>query len=302
MALELFKPFIFSRLEAMGLATTIKASKRMVEAEEPIVWDILEDVIREHPVLLNRAPTLHRLGIQAFEPILIEGKAIQLHPLVCSAFNADFDGDQMAVHVPLSLEAQMECRTLMLASNNVLSPANGEPIIVPSQDIVLGLYYMTREKVGALGEGSMFANIAEVSRAYETREVELQAKVMVRIKEIHRDENGQPVEKLVRHETTVGRALLSEVLPAGLPFALINKALKKKEISRLINTSFRHCGLRDTVIMADKLMYTGFTYATRAGISICRGRYADAAAKERADRRSRKRSAMRFTSSTPPVW
>jgi len=269
MALELFKPFIFSRLEAMGLATTIKASKRMVEAEEPIVWDILEDVIREHPVLLNRAPTLHRLGIQAFEPILIEGKAIQLHPLVCSAFNADFDGDQMAVHVPLSLEAQMEARTLMLASNNVLSPANGEPIIVPSQDIVLGLYYMTREKVGALGEGSMFANIAEVSRAYESREVELQAKVIVRLKEIHKDEMGRPVEKLVRYETTVGRALLSEVLPGGLPFALINKSLKKKEISRLINASFRKCGLRDTVIMADKLMYTGFTYATRAGISIC---------------------------------
>jgi len=268
MALELFKPFIFSRLEAMGLATTIKASKRMVEAEEPIVWDILDEVIREHPVLLNRAPTLHRLGIQAFEPILIEGKAIQLHPLVCSAFNADFDGDQMAVHVPLSLEAQMEARTLMLASNNVLSPANGEPIIVPSQDIVLGLYYMTRERVGSVGEGSMFANIAEVSRAYETREVELQAKVIVRLKEVHKDDSGHPVEKLVRHETTVGRALLSEVLPSGLPFALINKTLKKKEISRLINASFRLCGLRDTVIMADKLMYTGFTYATRAGISI----------------------------------
>jgi len=269
MALELFKPFIFSRLEAMGLATTIKASKRMVEAEEPVVWDILEEVIREHPILLNRAPTLHRLGIQAFEPILIEGKAIQLHPLVCSAFNADFDGDQMAVHVPLSLEAQMECRTLMLASNNVLSPANGEPIIVPSQDIVLGLYYMTREKIGALGEGSMFANIAEVSRAYESREVELQAKITVRLKIVEKDENGQPVEKLTRFETTVGRALLSEVLPATLPFALINKSLKKKEISRLINASFRLCGLRDTVIMADKLMYTGFTYATRAGISIC---------------------------------
>jgi len=268
MALELFKPFIFSRLEAMGLATTIKASKRMVEAEEPIVWDILEEVIREHPVLLNRAPTLHRLGIQAFEPLLIEGKAIQLHPLVCSAFNADFDGDQMAVHVPLSLEAQMEARTLMLASNNVLSPANGEPIIVPSQDIVLGLYYMTREKVGAQGEGSIFANVAEVSRAYESREVELQAKVVVRLKEAHKDEAGQPVEKLTRYETTVGRALLSEVLPAGLPFALINKALKKKEISRLINASFRRCGLRDTVIMADRLMYTGFSYATRAGISI----------------------------------
>ncbi|MDD4963162.1 MAG: DNA-directed RNA polymerase subunit beta' [Gallionella sp.] len=268
MALELFKPFIFSRLEAMGLATTIKASKRMVEAEEPVVWDILEEVIREHPVLLNRAPTLHRLGIQAFEPMLIEGKAIQLHPLVCTAFNADFDGDQMAVHVPLSLEAQMEARTLMLASNNVLAPANGEPIIVPSQDIVLGLYYLTREKMGALGEGSMFANIAEVSRAYESREVELQAKVTVRLMEIHKDENGQPFEKRVRHETTVGRALLSEVLPAGLPFALINKALKKKEISKLINASFRQCGLRDTVIMADNLMATGFKYATRAGISI----------------------------------
>ncbi len=269
MALELFKPFIFSRLEAMGLATTIKASKRMVEAEEPVVWDILEEVIREHPVMLNRAPTLHRLGIQAFEPILIEGKAIQLHPLVCTAFNADFDGDQMAVHVPLSLEAQMECRTLLLASNNVLSPANGEPIIVPSQDIVLGLYYMTRENVGAKGEGTLFANIAEVSRAYESREVHLQAKITVRLKEFHKDESGKLVEKLVRHETTVGRALLSEVLPAGLPFALINKALKKKEISKLINGSFRRCGLRDTVIMADKLMYTGFSYATRAGISIC---------------------------------
>ncbi len=268
MALELFKPFIFSRLEAMGLATTIKASKRMVDAEEPVVWDILEEVIREHPVMLNRAPTLHRLGIQAFEPILIEGKAIQLHPLVCTAFNADFDGDQMAVHVPLSLEAQMECRTLLLASNNVLSPANGEPIIVPSQDIVLGLYYMTRENIGALGEGSMFANIAEVSRAYETREVDLQARIIVRLKEMQKDEAGQLQEKLVRYETTVGRALLSEVLPAGLPFALINKSLKKKEISRLINASFRQCGLRDTVIMADKLMYTGFTYATRSGISI----------------------------------
>ncbi len=268
MALELFKPFIFSRLEAMGLATTIKASKRMVEAEEPVVWDILEEVIREHPVMLNRAPTLHRLGIQAFEPILIEGKAIQLHPLVCTAFNADFDGDQMAVHVPLSLEAQMECRTLLLASNNVLSPANGEPIIVPSQDIVLGLYWLTREKVGALGEGSMFANIGEVSRAYETREVDLQAKILVRLNEVYVDDSGQKQTRLTRHETTVGRALLSEVLPEGLAFALINKTMKKKEISRLINASFRQCGLRDTVIMADNLMYTGFKYATRSGISI----------------------------------
>jgi DNA-directed RNA polymerase subunit beta' len=269
MALELFKPFIFERLEKMGLATTIKAGKRMVEAEEPIVWDILEEVIREHPVLLNRAPTLHRLGIQAFEPVLIEGKAIQLHPLVCSAFNADFDGDQMAVHVPLSLEAQMEARTLMLASNNVLSPANGEPIIVPSQDIVLGLYYMTREKIGALGEGLIFADVAEALRAYRSGQVDLQARVVVRIKETHTADNAEPQEKLTRYETTVGRAILSEILPADLPFALVNKALKKKEISRLINASFRRCGLRNTVIMADQLMYTGFSYATRAGISIC---------------------------------
>jgi len=269
MALELFKPFIFERLEKMGLATTIKAGKRMVEAEEPIVWDILEEVIHEHPVMLNRAPTLHRLGIQAFEPILIEGKAIQLHPLVCSAFNADFDGDQMAVHVPLSLEAQMEARTLMLASNNVLSPANGEPIIVPSQDIVLGLYYMTREKVGALGEGSIFADVAEVKRAYQSGHVDLQAKVVVRIKESFTNEAGEKEEKRTRYETTVGRSILSELLPANLPFSTVNKALKKKEISRLINASFRRCGLRDTVIMADQLMYTGFAYATRAGISIC---------------------------------
>ncbi|BCK86929.1 DNA-directed RNA polymerase subunit beta' [Sideroxyarcus emersonii] len=269
MALELFKPFIFERLEKMGLATTIKAGKRMVEAEEPIVWDILEEVIHEHPVMLNRAPTLHRLGIQAFEPILIEGKAIQLHPLVCSAFNADFDGDQMAVHVPLSLEAQMEARTLMLASNNVLSPANGEPIIVPSQDIVLGLYYMTREKVGALGEGSIYADVAEVLRAYRSNQVDLQAKVVVRIKEVITNEAGERQDKQTRYETTVGRAILSEILPPNLPFSTVNKALKKKEISRLINTSFRRCGLRDTVIMADQLMYTGFAYATRAGISIC---------------------------------
>lgn len=269
MALELFKPFIFHKLEVMGLATTIKAAKRMVETEEPVVWDILEDVIREHPLLLNRAPTLHRLGIQAFEPTLIEGKAIQLHPLVCAAFNADFDGDQMAVHVPLSLEAQMEARTLMLASNNVLSPANGEPIIVPSQDIVLGLYYMTRERVNALGEGMMFADVDEVSRAYETRQVDLNAKVIVRIKEAWLDESGERQEKTTRYDTTVGRALLSEILPVGLPYSFINKILKKKEISRLINVSFRRCGLRDTVLLADRLMYTGFAYATRGGMSIC---------------------------------
>ena len=268
MALELFKPFIFHKLEVMGLATTIKAAKRMVEDQEAIVWDILEEVIREHPVMLNRAPTLHRLGIQAFEPVLIEGKAIQLHPLVCAAFNADFDGDQMAVHVPLSLEAQMEARTLMLSSNNILSPANGEPIIVPSQDIVLGLYYATREKVGARGEGSIFTNLAEVSRAYDTGQVEVNAKITVRIREVDVDAHGEKREKLVRHETTVGRAMLSDILPPGLPFELINKALKKKEISKLINASFRRCGLRETVIFADKLMYSGFGMATKAGLSI----------------------------------
>jgi len=268
MALELFKPFIFNKLEVMGLATTIKAAKRMVESEEPIVWDILEEVIREHPVMLNRAPTLHRLGIQAFEPVLIEGKAIQLHPLVCAAFNADFDGDQMAVHVPLSLEAQMEARTLMLSSNNILSPANGEPIIVPSQDIVLGLYYVTREKQGARGEGSLFQNIAEVSRAFESGQVQINARVHVRIREVELAADGARRDKTTRYQTTVGRALLSEILPPGLPFELINKALKKKEISRLINASFRRCGLRETVIFADKLMYTGFSMATRAGLSI----------------------------------
>ena len=268
MALELFKPFIFNRLEVMGLATTIKAAKRMVESEEAIVWDILEEVIREHPVLLNRAPTLHRLGIQAFEPVLIEGKAIQLHPLVCAAFNADFDGDQMAVHVPLSLEAQMEARTLMLSSNNVLSPANGDPIIVPSQDIVLGLYYTTRQKLGARGEGSNFINVAEALRAYQTGNVEISASIKVRIKEYSFDAHGDKVEKVTRYDTTVGRAMLSEILPVGLPFEYINKSLKKKEISRLINASFRRCGLRETVIFADKLMYTGFSMATRAGLSI----------------------------------
>jgi DNA-directed RNA polymerase subunit beta' len=268
MALELFKPFIFHKLEVLGLATTIKAAKRLVEQEVPEVWDILEDVIREHPVMLNRAPTLHRLGIQAFEPVLIEGKAIQLHPLVCAAFNADFDGDQMAVHVPLSLEAQMEARTLMLSSNNILSPANGEPIIVPSQDIVLGLYYMTRERIGARGEGMAFTDVAEVTRGYESKLVDLQARCVVRIREQDVAPDGEIVERVKRYETTVGRALLSEILPPGLPFDLINKPLKKKEISRLINAGFRRCGLRETVIFADKLMYMGFSYATRAGISF----------------------------------
>ncbi|POB00032.1 DNA-directed RNA polymerase subunit beta' [Chromobacterium sinusclupearum] len=269
MALELFKPFIFHKLEVMGLASTIKAAKKLVEQEVPEVWDILEDVIREHPVLLNRAPTLHRLGIQAFEPVLIEGKAIQLHPLVCAAFNADFDGDQMAVHVPLSLEAQMEARTLMLATNNVLSPANGEPIIVPSQDIVLGLYYMTRDKVNGKGEGMVFADTKEVHRAYETRQVELATRITVRLKEWEKDEQGEFQPVIKRYDTTVGRAILSDILPKGLPFEHINKALKKKEISKLINVSFRRCGIRDTVIFADQLMYTGFAYSTRGGISIC---------------------------------
>jgi DNA-directed RNA polymerase subunit beta' len=268
MALELFKPFIFNKLELLGLATTIKAAKKKVEEEGPEVWDILEDVIKEHPVLLNRAPTLHRLGIQAFEPVLIEGKAIQLHPLVCAAFNADFDGDQMAVHVPLSLEAQMEARTLMLASNNVLSPANGEPIIVPSQDIVLGLYYMSREKIAAKGEGKIFSDVAEVQRAYDNGVVDLHAKITVRIREYELNFDGSKTAKTNRYETTVGRAILSEILPAGLPFELINKALKKKEISKLINTGFRKIGIKDTVILADKLMYTGYSYATKAGMSI----------------------------------
>ncbi|HEY9191592.1 MAG TPA: DNA-directed RNA polymerase subunit beta' [Methyloversatilis sp.] len=267
MALELFKPFIFNKLELNGMATTIKAAKKLVEQEVPEVWDILEEVIREHPVMLNRAPTLHRLGIQAFEPMLIEGKAIQLHPLVCVAFNADFDGDQMAVHVPLSLEAQMEARTLMLASNNVLSPANGEPIIVPSQDIVLGLYYATRSKVNGKGEGMMFWNVNEMRRAYDNGFVELHSKVSVRIREVEVID-GEKRDKITRYETTVGRAMLSEILPPGLPFSVLDKPLKKKEISKLVNNSFRRCGLRETVIFADKLMQAGFGLATRAGISI----------------------------------
>jgi DNA-directed RNA polymerase subunit beta' len=269
MALELFKPFIFSRLEAMGIATTIKAAKKEVESGSAVVWDILEEVIKEHPVMLNRAPTLHRLGIQAFEPILIEGKAIQLHPLVCSAFNADFDGDQMAVHVPLSVEAQMEARTLMLASNNILFPANGEPSIVPSQDVVLGLYYATRDRINGKGEGLVFANLTEVQRALDAGVVELTAKVAVRLTEWAKDkETGEFVPTTSLVDTTVGRALLSEILPKGLPFSNINKSLKKKEISKLINVSFRKCGLKETVVFADKLLQNGFRLATRAGISI----------------------------------
>ena len=269
MALELFKPFIFSRLEAMGIATTIKAAKKEVESGTPVVWDILEEVIKEHPILLNRAPTLHRLGIQAFEPILIEGKAIQLHPLVCSAFNADFDGDQMAVHVPLSVEAQMEARTLMLASNNVLFPASGEPSIVPSQDVVLGLYYATRERINGKGEGMLFADIPEVQRALDAGVVEITSKIAVRLTEYVKDKvSGEFTAETKLIDTTVGRALLSEILPKGLPFSHLNKALKKKEISRLINTSFRKCGLKETVVFADKLLQNGFRLATRSGISI----------------------------------
>ncbi|MCC6592995.1 MAG: DNA-directed RNA polymerase subunit beta', partial [Xanthomonadales bacterium] len=259
---------IFSKLQRRGLATTIKAAKKLVERERAEVWDILEEVIREHPVLLNRAPTLHRLGIQAFEPVLIEGKAIQLHPLVCTAFNADFDGDQMAVHVPLSLEAQLEARALMMSTNNILSPANGEPIIVPTQDVVLGLYYMTRELVGKRGEGMAFSDVKEVHRAYSAHKVDLHAKVRVRIVETEIAEDGSRAMKRTLTETTVGRALLSEILPAGMPFALVNQPLTKKAISGLINACYRRLGLKDTVIFADQLMYTGFTYATRAGVSI----------------------------------
>jgi DNA-directed RNA polymerase subunit beta' len=268
MALELFKPFIFNKLELRGLATTIKQAKKMVEQESAEVWDILEEVIREHPVLLNRAPTLHRLGIQAFEPVLIEGKAIQLHPLVCTPYNADFDGDQMAVHVPLSIEAQLEARSLMMSTNNILSPANGEPIIVPSQDIVLGLYYVTREEINAPGEGSILSDVAEVQRAYATGKTSLHARIKVRIREELADENGdfQVTRKL--YDTTVGRALLSEILPRGMPFSVINRTMKKKAISEIINDCYRKVGLKDSVIFADQLMYTGFHYAARAGISI----------------------------------
>ncbi|MFZ1891674.1 MAG: DNA-directed RNA polymerase subunit beta' [Formosimonas sp.] len=269
MALELFKPFIYNKLEIQGLANTIKTAKRMVEMQEPVVWDILEEVIRQHPVLLNRAPTLHRLGIQAFEPVLIEGKAIQLHPLVCAAFNADFDGDQMAVHVPLSIEAQTEARTLMLASNNIMFPASGEPSVVPSQDIVLGLYYATRAKTNGIGEGMFFADVNEVRRAYEAKEVGLTTRITTRITEFDIDEAGDHTPRLKRYETTVGRAFLSEILPAGLSFEVMNKTLKKKEISKLITLVFRKCGLNETVLFADRLKSNGFNLATLAGISIC---------------------------------
>ena len=268
MALELFKPFIFSKLQLRGEASTIKAAKRLVEREGPEVWDILEEVIREHPVLLNRAPTLHRLGIQAFEPVLIEGKAIQLHPLVCTAFNADFDGDQMAVHVPLSLEAQLEARALMMASNNILSPANGEPIIVPSQDVVLGLYYMTRERINALGEGMVFADVSEVHRARQNKVVDLNAKIKVRIQDSIIDEDGELRHRNELVDTTVGRSLLSEILPKGMSFDNVNCDMSKRAISELINACYRRVGLKATVVFADQLMYMGFAYATRAGASV----------------------------------
>jgi DNA-directed RNA polymerase subunit beta' len=268
MALELFKPFVYGKLERSGLATTIKAAKKMVEREGPEVWDILEDVIREHPVMLNRAPTLHRLGIQAFEPLLIEGKAIQLHPLVCGAFNADFDGDQMAVHVPLSIEAQLETRSLMMATNNILSPANGEPVIIPSQDVVLGLYYMTRELVNVKGEGSKFANLAELKRAFDNKEVSLHAKVTVRLEETDVSLPEPEQNRTIRVETTVGRAILFGIVPKGLAFSVVDREMTKKALGALINTSYRALGLKDTVIFADQLMYLGFTHATMSGASV----------------------------------
>ncbi|ADT85277.1 DNA-directed RNA polymerase subunit beta' [Vibrio sp. Vb2880] len=268
MALELFKPFIYSKLETRGLATTIKAAKKMVEREEAVVWDILDEVIREHPVLLNRAPTLHRLGIQAFEPVLIEGKAIQLHPLVCAAYNADFDGDQMAVHVPLTLEAQLEARTLMMSTNNILSPASGDPIIVPSQDVVLGLYYMTREKVNALGEGMYLAGPKEAEKAYRTKTASLHARVKVRITETVVDEDGNRTTETKMVDTTVGRAMLWQIVPKGLPYSVVNQKLGKKQISNLLNEAYRKLGLKDTVIFADQIMYTGFAYAALSGVSV----------------------------------
>ncbi|WP_445780579.1 DNA-directed RNA polymerase subunit beta' [Shewanella sp.] len=268
MALELFKPFIYGKLEGRGLATTIKAAKKMVEREQAEVWDVLDEVIREHPVMLNRAPTLHRLGIQAFEPVLIEGKAIQLHPLVCAAYNADFDGDQMAVHVPLTLEAQLEARALMMSTNNILSPANGEPVITPSQDVVLGLYYTSRERINGRGEGMAFASVAEVEKAYATGAAELHARVKVRITETTIADNGDKTKATRIVDTTVGRALLSLILPEGLSYDLVNQNMGKKQISKLLNTCYRQLGLKDTVIFADQLMYTGFRFATISGASV----------------------------------
>ncbi|WLF84231.1 DNA-directed RNA polymerase subunit beta' [Moraxella sp. ZY210820] len=268
MALELFKPFIYARLQSAGYASTIKAAKKMVERETAEVWDVLAHVIRQHPVMLNRAPTLHRLGLQAFEPILIEGKAIRLHPLVCTAFNADFDGDQMAVHVPLTLEAQLEARALMMSTNNILSPANGEPIIVPSQDVVLGLYYISRDAVNAKGEGMIFADTAEVNRALATQQVALHARIKVRVDETIINEQGEQEQRRILVDTTPGRCLLWEIVPKGLPFEMINAEMNKKNISKLINSCYRVLGLKDTVIFADQLMYLGFRQATRSGVSV----------------------------------
>ena len=264
MALELFKPFVFGRLQHLEMASTIKLAKKMVEREETEVWDILAEVIREHPVLLNRAPTLHRLGIQAFEPVLVEGKAIQLHPLVCKAYNADFDGDQMAVHVPLTLEAQLECRALMMATNNILSPANGKPIIDPSQDVVLGIYYMTREKINVKGEGQVLSSPEEANRAFQLNAVDLHAKIKVRLRP-----NKLPEEKTEIIDTTLGRTLLYELLPDGMSFDLINRTLDSKAISSLIDISYRKSGLKKTVIFADRLMYMGYQFATKSGASLC---------------------------------
>lgn len=268
MALELFKPFIYGKLERCGMATTIKAAKKMVEREVAEVWDVLDEVIREHPVLLNRAPTLHRLGIQAFEPVLIEGKAIHLHPLVCAAYNADFDGDQMAVHVPLTIEAQLEARALMMSTNNILSPANGEPIIVPSQDVVLGLYYMTRDRINAKGEGAVFKDPKEAEKAYRSGNADLHAIVKVRISQSVKNEEGVVEDTVTVIDTTVGRAILSLILPKGMPYESINQALGKKQISGLINECYRRLGLKDTVMFADQIMYTGFHYAMKSGVSI----------------------------------
>ncbi len=268
MALELFKPFIYSKLELRGLATTIKASKKMVEREEAVVWDILDEVIREHPVLLNRAPTLHRLGIQAFEPVLIEGKAIQLHPLVCAAYNADFDGDQMAVHVPLTLEAQLEARALMMSTNNILSPANGEPIIVPSQDVVLGLYYMSRDCINAKGEGMLLSGSKEAERVYRAGLASLHARVKVRITEEIKNDEGEWTTKTSIIDTTIGRAILWMIVPKGMPYLIVNQTLGKKAISKMLNTCYRLLGLKATVIFADQIMYTGFAYAARSGVSV----------------------------------
>ncbi len=266
MALELFKPFIYSRLEAKGFSQTVKQSKKLVEKEKPEVWDILEEVIREHPILLNRAPTLHRLGIQAFEPVLIEGKAIQLHPLVCTAFNADFDGDQMAVHVPLSLEAQLEARVLMMSTNNILSPANGKPIIVPTQDIVLGLYYLSQERAKEPGEGMVFNDIGEIEHALFSGAVTLHAKVKARYKTV--DAEGDPITRRV--DTTPGRMMIAEILPRHpkIPFELVNRLLRKQEISHIIDEVYRHCGQKETVLFCDAVMSLGFREACKAGISF----------------------------------